>query len=196
MIRKKPAALMRTERLYLRLPVLNDHAEWVRIREESADFLQAWEPIRRADQHSYSQFKERVSWSRESFRTGRAMPLVIFRQSDDQLIGAITLDNIRRGPSMAATVGYWLGEPYTKEGYMREALERVVAYAFSELDLSRIEAAILEENTSSRRLLEKTGFRYEGVAQAYLQINGRWRQHLLFANIRRDRLGATETGIY
>lgn len=196
MFSRKPAPLMSTERLHLRLPLMKDHQEWVRIRNESAEFLQQWEPMRRADQHSLAQFKERVAWSRDNFRAGRAMPLVIFRKSDNQLIGAITLDNIRKGPAMAATVGYWLGEDFTRQGYMREALARVVTYSFSELDLSRIEAAILKENKASRKLLENSGFRYEGVAQAYLQINGRWRQHLLFANIRRDRLGSTATGIY
>ncbi len=188
--------LLETDRLYLRLPVKADYKAWSELRERNADFLQVWEPKRRADQHSYAQFIERVKWSREYFKAGRAVALLIFRKSDDQLIGAITLDNIRKGPAQSVTVGYWLGEEYTRQGYMKEALDRVVAYAFANLDLSRVEAATLEENTASRRLLENSGFRYEGVAQAYLQINGRWRQHVLYANLRRDRLGSTETGVY
>lgn len=193
---RKPKPLLVSERIYLRLPVVRDHQSWVNIRQGNADFLRQWEPRRRPDQHAYTQFKERVAWSKDSLKKERALALLIFRKSDDALLGAITLDNIRKGPAQAASVGYWLGEEFTGQGYMKEALDRVVAYAFAELDLSRIEAAILEENKASRRLLERSGFRYEGVAQAYLQIDGRWRQHLLFANIRRDRLGSTQTGIY
>ena len=69
-----------------------------------------------------------------------------------------------------------------------------VHHAFTVLDLSRIEAACLPENAASRGVLEKTGFKYEGVAQAYLQIAGRWRNHVLYANLRADRRGRTDAG--
>jgi ribosomal-protein-alanine N-acetyltransferase len=77
---------------------------------------------------------------------------------------------------------------------MREALTAVVHHAFARMDLSRIEAGCLPENAPSRRLLESCGYKYEGVAQAYLQINGRWRNHVLYANLRLDRRGRTEAG--
>ena len=76
---------------------------------------------------------------------------------------------------------------------MSEAIQSVVHYAFRSLDLSRIEAACLPENVASRGVLERAGFKYEGVAQSYLQINGRWRGHVLYANLRSDRRGRTET---
>ena len=68
----------------------------------------------------------------------------------------------------------------------------VVHHAFEKLDVSRIEAACLPENAASRGLLEKSGFKYEGVAQSYLQINGRWRNHVLYAALRMDRRGRTD----
>ena len=77
---------------------------------------------------------------------------------------------------------------------MREAIEAVVHHAFHRLDLSRIEAACLPENTPSRGLLESCGFKYEGVAQSYLQIAGRWRTHVLYASLRMDRRGRTDVG--
>jgi ribosomal-protein-alanine N-acetyltransferase len=122
------------------------------------------------------------------------MPLFLIRREDQSLIGAITLDNIRRGPSQSATLGYWTGEPFARQGYMREAIDAVVHQAFSRLDLSRVEAACLPENAASRGLLEKAGFKYEGVAQSYLQIEGRWRTHVLYASLRSDRRGKTEAG--
>jgi ribosomal-protein-alanine N-acetyltransferase len=107
-------------------------------------------------------------------------------------MGAITLDNIRRGPAQSAQVGYWIGPDFARQGYMTEALTGLVQYAFTKLDLGRIEAACLPENAASRALLDRTGFRYEGVAQSYLQINGRWRNHVLYANLRSDRRGQAE----
>jgi ribosomal-protein-alanine N-acetyltransferase len=77
---------------------------------------------------------------------------------------------------------------------MGEAIAGVVHHAFGRLDLSRIEAACLPENAASRGLLEKCGFKYEGVAQSYLQINGRWRSHVLYAALRADRRGRTDAG--
>ncbi|MEM1101984.1 MAG: GNAT family protein, partial [Pseudomonadota bacterium] len=114
--------------------------------------------------------------------------------SDPRLVGAITLDHIRRGPAQAGTTGYWVGKPFAREGYMSEAIAALVHFAFTELDLSRIEAACLPENKASRGLLERSGFKYEGVAQSYLQIAGRWRTHVLYANLRHDRRGKTEAG--
>ena len=122
------------------------------------------------------------------------MPLFILREEDDALLGGITLDNIRRGPSQSATLGYWIGADYARQGYMSEAIKALVAYSFSKLDLSRIEAATLPQNKPSRGVLEKSGFKYEGVAQSYLQINGRWRTHVLYANLRHDRRGRTDAG--
>ena len=77
---------------------------------------------------------------------------------------------------------------------MREAIGAVVHHAFEELDLSRVEAACLPENDPSRKMLEKCGFKFEGVAQSYLQIDGRWRNHVLYANLRSDRRGKTDMG--
>ncbi len=183
-----------TERLILRLPEHGDFRIWAALRESSADFLVPWEPTWSTDHLSRRAFTGRVQWAARVRQQGTGLPLFLVRRDDDQLLGAITLDNIRRGPAQAGTVGYWIGQPFARSGYMREALTAVVHHAFTELDLSRIEAACLPENTASRAVLEKSGFKYEGVAQSYLQINGRWRNHVLFANLRGDRRGRTDVG--
>ena len=128
-------------------------------------------------------------------KSDTGLPVFLIRRADNALLGAITLDNIRRGPAQSGTIGYWVGAPYAREGYMREAIEAVTHYAFVKLDLSRIEAACLPENVASRGVLEKAGFKYEGVAQAYLQINNRWRNHVLYSALRSDRRGRTEVGL-
>jgi [ribosomal protein S5]-alanine N-acetyltransferase len=183
-----------TERLILRPPAHADFRAWTSLRQDSAAFLTPWEPTWSEDHLSRKSFTNRVYWAQRSITNGTAVPLFLVRRADDVLLGAITLDNIRRGPAQAGTTGYWIGEPFARQGYMREAIAAVVHHAFTTLDLSRIEAGCLPENTPSRRLLESCGYKYEGVAQSYLQINGRWRNHVLYANLRHDRRGRTDAG--
>jgi len=183
-----------TERLTLRPPTLSDFRDWSGLRRTSTEFLTPWEPIWAADHLSRKGFTNRVYWAQRSIGNGSALPLFLIRRDDEVLLGAITLDNIRRGPAQAGTLGYWIGQPHARQGYMREAILAVVHHAFTRMDLSRIEAACLPENAASRALLEKCGFKYEGVAQSYLQINGRWRTHVLYAALRADRRGRTDAG--
>jgi len=183
-----------TERMTLRLPQHGDFRAWTGLREQSAPFLTPWEPVWAADHLSRKAFTNRIYWANRSTSQGTALPLLLTRREDGALLGAITLDNIRRGPSQAGTLGYWMGQAHARQGYMREAILSVVHHAFSVMDLSRIEAACLPENAASRGVLEKCGFKYEGVAQSYLQIAGRWRNHVLYANLRSDRRGRTDVG--
>lgn len=188
--RKLP--MLRSERLELRLAQKSDYTPWVTTRRNGADFLKKWEPIRNRDFDSKREFHTRVQWGHRGARNRTAFPFMIIQRKDTRLIGALTLDNVRFGPAKAATVGYWISPDFARQGYMSEALESVVDFAFTELDLSRIEAACLPENTASRGVLEKAGFKYEGVAQSYLQIAGRWRTHVLYAHLRHDRRGQTD----
>lgn len=183
-----------TERMTLRLPVHGDWHAWSQLRAESAAFLTHWEPAWAPDHLARRSFTNRVYWAARAQSQGTALPMLLVRRQDQQLLGAITLDNIRRGPAQAGTIGYWIGQPFARHGYMREAILAMVHHAFTTLDLSRVEAACLPENTASRGVLEKTGFKYEGVAQSYLQISGRWRNHVLYANLRGDRRGRTDVG--
>lgn len=183
-----------TERLTLRPPVHSDFRAWAELRQASETFLVPWEPSWAVDHLTRKAFTNRVYWAQRSVSNGSAVPLFLFRRTNQELLGAITLDNIRRGPAQAGTLGYWTGQVHARQGYMREAIGAVVHHAFSKLDLSRIEAACLPENAASRGLLESSGFKYEGVAQSYLQINGRWRTHVLYASLRSDRRGRTDAG--
>lgn len=178
-----------TDRLILRLPQRADYAPWLRARQDGADFLLPWEPRRAGDYLSASAFRTRVRWAKRLATQERGLPLFLFSRADGRFLGAITLDNIRRGAAQDATLGYWIAQAEARRGYMREAVHAVVDHAFGPLGLSRIQAACLPQNTPSRRLLEGCGFKYEGVAQSYLQIDGRWRSHVLYARLREDRRG-------
>lgn len=188
-LRRGRAPVLETARLTLRLPRHADFGQWAGLRRDSEQFLQPWEPTWARDHLTRQAFTSRVFWSSRAQAQGSALPLFLIRRQDRALVGAITLDNIRRGPARTATLGYWIGAVHARQGYMGEAVDAVVAHAFAAMDLSRIEAATLPENAASRGLLERAGFKYEGVAQAYLQIDGRWRNHVLYANLRADRRG-------
>lgn len=194
MFGRSPKLTIETERLILRPPHHNDFRQWVKLRTDSRSFLSPWDPVWSAEHLTRKNFTNRVYWAQRAVSNGNGCPLFLIRKTDQVLIGAVTLDNIRRGPAQAGTLGYWTGQAYARQGYMREAVDNVVLHAFRKLDLSRVEAACLPENQPSRGLLESCGFKYEGVAQSYLQIAGRWRTHVLYAAIRHDRRGKTEAG--
>ena len=193
-LRPRRQLRIETERLTLRKPVMGDFLTWTSLRSGSIDFLSPWEPAWASDHLSRKGFSNRVYWAQRAIASGSAVPLFLIRREDGTLLGAITLDHIRCGPAQSGTLGYWIGQPHARRGYMAEAIAGVVHHAYDRLDLSRIEAACLPENHASRGVLEKCGFKYEGVAQSYLQINGRWRTHVLYAALRPDRRGRTDVG--
>ena len=193
LFRRRSVSIL-TARLRLRLPEHRDFREWAKLRHESKAFLSPWEPIWAPDHLSRASFTNRVYWSQRAVKNGNAVPLFVFHKEAGQLVGAITLDNIRRGPSQVGTIGYWVGQQYARQGFMSEAIIAMVAHAFGALDLSRVESACLPDNVASRGVLEKAGFKYEGVAQSYIQINGRWRNHVLYAALRGDRRGRSSAG--
>jgi [ribosomal protein S5]-alanine N-acetyltransferase len=174
------------DRVFLRPPERGDYEAWASLRASSRNFLTPWEPSWPPDALSRASFRARVSRYAEDWRTDQAYNLLIFAR-DETLLGGIGLSNIRRGVSETASLGYWVGEAFAGQRYMTEALPVVLDFAFDRLGLHRVEAACLPNNTPSRSLLRRAGFRQEGYAREYLCIEGKWQDHLLFAILRGDR---------
>ena len=191
MIFGKPELILKTKRVELRVPHYSNFDQWRHLRENSKTFLELWEPKRGNDFFKRSAFNNRVRWAKKSSQSGQAFQFFIFDKFQT-LLGSITIENIRKGPSNAATIGYWLGKEHTGKGFMKEAILTIIDFSFTTLNISRLEAATLPENQSSRGLLERVGFKYEGVGQSYLEINGRWRNHVLYGLLRNDRRGRVE----
>lgn len=168
------------EGVYLRAPELRDYQEWADVREASRNFLTPWEPTWAQDETSRGSYRYKLRRYTEDARDDKAHALFVFREDDDALVGGVTLSNIRRGVAQTASLGYWAGQMFAGNGYTTAAVRAVVRFAFEELDLHRVEAACQPDNMASRRVLEKAGFTQEGIARAYLKINGQWRDHLLF----------------
>jgi [ribosomal protein S5]-alanine N-acetyltransferase len=170
----------------LRVPQMTDYVPWAELREKSRQFLTPWEPTWPADDLTRPAFRQRLRRYSEDVRTDQAYPFFLFRAADNALIGGLTLANIRRGVAQAGSLGYWIGAPYIRRGYMTAAVRALIPAAFDLLRLHRVEAACIPNNVASIRLLEKTGFRREGYARSYLCINGTWQDHLLYARLRSD----------
>jgi len=172
--------VIRGDGVRLRPPRPSDHAAWSELRARSRDYLQPWEPAWPEDDLTRAAFKRRLSIYAREMELGNAWPLFVFSEDGKTLYGAVTLSNVRRGVAETGTVGYWIGQPFAGRGLATAAVGAMVRYAFDELRLHRLEAACLPTNDASRRVLEKSGFRQEGYARAYLKINGTWADHLLF----------------
>ncbi len=170
----------------LRTPQMTDYAEWAALREGSRDFLTPWEPVWPVDDLTRSAFRRRIRRYAEDLRADQGYPFLIYRNSDNALVGGLTLANIRRGVAQAGSLGYWMGLPFVRHGYMTAAVRAVIPFGFSTLRLHRLEAACIPTNVGSIRLLEKTGFVREGYARQYLCINGIWQDHLLYARLKDD----------
>jgi ribosomal-protein-alanine N-acetyltransferase len=170
----------------LRAPLSGDHAEWAALREASRDFLTPWEPTWPTDDLTRGAFRRRLKRYADDQRCDLAYAFMIFRSEDHALVGGLTLANIRRGVAQAGSIGYWIGVPFARKGYMTEAVRALVPFCLRTLRLHRLEAACIPANTASISLLEKTGFKREGYARSYLCINGAWQDHLLYARLHDD----------
>jgi ribosomal-protein-alanine N-acetyltransferase len=174
------------EGVYLRAAQMSDFPQWMALREKSRDFLTPWEPTWPDDDLTRSSFRRRLKRYSEDMRGDLAYPFLLFQQSDDALLGGLTLTNIRRGVAQSGSLGYWVGAPFAHKGHMTRGVLALIPFAFEGLRLHRIEAACIPTNQPSIRLLERTGFKREGYAREYLCINGLWQDHLLYARLQGD----------
>jgi ribosomal-protein-alanine N-acetyltransferase len=170
----------------LRAPQSGDHGEWAALRETSRAFLVPWEPTWPSDDLTRGAFRRRLKRYAEDARSDLAYAFLIFRSEDNALVGGLTLANIRRGVAQAGSIGYWIGAPFARKGYMTAAMRALVPFCFGSLRLHRLEAACIPANAASVHLLEKAGFQREGYARSYLCINGIWQDHLLYARLKDD----------
>jgi ribosomal-protein-alanine N-acetyltransferase len=179
-------AEVRGREVYLRQPVMGDYVAWAELRALSRQHLTVWEPLWTRDELARSAFRRRLRQYQREMREDQGYAFLIFREADAALVGGLTISNIRRGVAQSASVGYWMGLPHVRRGYMTDAVQAVVPFAFGTLGLHRLEAACLPHNAASSRVLEKSGFRREGTARRYLKINDVWQDHDLYALLHDD----------
>lgn len=161
----------------------DDFRAWREVRRRNVDWLTRWEPQRVPGAPDVVEDRDAFAArcaARERERqlgTGHGFGLFV----DGTFVGEINLNAIQRGPFQSAYVGYWVDQAHAGHGYVPEAVVLVVRFAFEDLHLHRVQIAIIPRNTASRRVVEKLGIRDEGVAERYLEINGRWEDHVRYA---------------
>lgn len=177
-------------RVYLRPPRNADWQTWADLRETSRAFLTPWEPTWPVDSLTRLAFKRRLEQYRYEWDQQSGYSLFIFNRTNDDLVGGISLTNVRRGVALTGSLGYWVGGLHARQGFMTGALAGMMDFAFGQLGLHRLEAACLRNNAASQGLLRKSGFQQIGCARQYLRINGQWQDHLLFEILAGDRRAA------
>jgi len=183
-----------------------DFAAWRAVRGRSRDWLEPWEPLPDPGSPDPSTdrdaFRARCgAWDRQR-QFDAAYGFGLFKASgrDEEFIGEVSLGSVQRGPFQSAYIGYWVDETNAGQGYIPEGVALIVRYAFDELHLHRLEAAIVPRNHASRRVAEKLGMREEGVATRFLQIRGVYEDHVRYAitseewEARRDEIAARFLG--
>lgn len=164
----------------LRAPQLAEYAEWARLRALSRGHLAPWEPAWPRDDLTKSAYRRRIRHYQREARDDLGYAYAIWSNADNRLLGGLTVSNVRRGVTQSATLGYWLGLPFVRLGYMSDALGAIIPFTFDTLRLHRLEAASQPTNAASMAVLERAGFEREGFARSYLKINGIWQDHVLF----------------
>jgi [ribosomal protein S5]-alanine N-acetyltransferase len=175
-------ARLQDGRIGLRPPKLRDATTWSTLRLRNEAWLSPWEPTSSeswAVRHSVASWPSAHSSLKRLARAGVLLPFMI--TYDDQLVGQITVNNVVRGALRSAQIGYWIDEGHSSRGITTTAVALATDHCFGPVGLHRVEVDIRPENTRSRRVVEKLGFREEGLLVRYLDIDGAWRDHLTYA---------------
>lgn len=167
-------------RLILRPARPGDWPQWKNVRTKNRHYLEPFEPRWDINCLSKRYFHRRIAQQTKSREDDKAYSFIIFHKQTNDLIGSININNITRGPAQFASLGYWLAQAYQGKGYMGEAAQLIINYAFTTLKLERLNAGCLIHNQKSQNMLRRLGFTEEGRAIKYLQINGIRQDHILF----------------
>jgi ribosomal-protein-alanine N-acetyltransferase len=180
-----------TARLVLRPPCTGDVAEVRRLLRGNHEHLKPWNPAPSVgeDPSSITEVSKTVLRQRRDWKRGASFVFMVAeRERPERFIGKIALSGIMRGGMFGAYLGYWMAEDHQGKGFVTEAIAAVLDFGFGPAGLHRIQAAIMPRNERSLRVIEKLAFRREGYAERYLQIAGKWEDHILFARTREEHV--------
>lgn len=167
-----------------------DAAEWSRVRQANQDWLSPWEPsstIPWAARHTPAAYRGMRRVVARRARLGTSVPFAL--RVEGRLAGQITVDNIVRGALRSGYLGYWIDRGVAGRGMASLAVALVCDHVFGQVGLHRLQADIRPENLPSQRLVERLGFRREGLLRRYLDIDGDWRDHYGYALLAEDLPG-------
>jgi ribosomal-protein-alanine N-acetyltransferase len=173
-----------TDRLVLRAPRTADVPELRRALRVNAAHLRPWSAATPpgADPSSLASVSGAVLRYRREWKRAQGYVLLLTpREDEERIIGRIALGGVLRGAFQSAHLGYWIDAQMQGRGLMTEAVRATTGFAFGQAGLHRVQAAVMPRNAPSLRVMEKAGYRREGLAQRYLCIAGTWEDHVLLA---------------
>jgi len=171
--------VIKGKRVVLRPPVNADAAEFLTVNRRSAKF-------NRGLASPPTTARQFAAFLKRNTQAGGGASFMICRADDGAVMGSIGLSQIFHGGFRSAYVGYQIGEEFSRQGYMTEALQLILRHAFGKLKLHRLEANIQPGNVASIALVKRAGFVKEGYSRRYLKICGRWRDHERWAILVED----------
>lgn len=171
-----------TDRLYLKILQADSAQQILDFYIRNKDILEKREPARSENFYTLAFQQANLSCEYQAFLKFTYARFWLFCKSEPQLpIGSVCFSNILHGAFQNCMVGYKLDQNYCHRGYMQEALSFLLPIAFDAYSLHRIEAMVQPDNTASIRLLNRLGFLEEGYIKEYANINGEWKDHLLYS---------------
>lgn len=165
----------------LRLPEPGDASAFLELVVRNRDNFRPYEPRRPPAYFTMSGQREQIAAARRQAHMGERFEFGVWEREGGVLVGRISLGGISRGALQNAYLGYGIDVGHSGRGYATQAVTLAVRVAFDDLSLHRVQAAVVPENTASARVLEKCGFREEGLARRYLFLDGQWKDHRMFA---------------
>ncbi len=179
--------MIETARLTIRVPDVEDVPRIIAYYRDNLEYLRPFSPAFEAEMFEEAAWQEQVRQRRRELTFAESFRAFIFARDDPApIVGNINLTQVFRGAFQSCMLGYNLAESAQGRGYMTEAVLAVVGFAFGEWRLHRVAASYMPRNERSAAVLKRCGFRVEGLAPAYLLINGHWEDHVLAAITNED----------
>lgn len=172
-----PVPTLRSGRIVIRPIRLRDSRAVERELVEGRAWMREWEATSPRGTVGFDT-RSSIRALQQNARGGQGLPFVI--EVDGELAGQLNVTSIAYGSLSAATIGYWIAERFAGVGATPTAVALATDHCFQALGLHRMEICIRPENAKSLRVVEKLGFRYEGLKRRYIHINGGWRDHYCF----------------
>jgi ribosomal-protein-alanine N-acetyltransferase len=178
--------ILEGSRVFIRTLQVDDANNLVKLIKNNKDFWADTEPRRSDSYYKVEVQREMIKRSLVAMKNGTGYAFGIFSRKTGQLIGDISLYEIRKAPFQSAIVGYSMDKSEVGKGYATDSLKLALSFAFGQLALHRVTAGVMPRNHASIRVLEKSGFQKEGLSRENICINGTWENHLQYSILRHE----------
>lgn len=175
---------LETSRLKLRILNSTDAPKTLAFYQKNAAVFEQYEPIIGDSFYSISHQEHLLAFEFEHMLQLNMLRFWIFeKEHPDTIIGTVSFHNITANVFSSTQVGYKMDCDYQRRGYCYEALTAAIHMISTDIGIRRYEALVLPENTPSICLLNKLGFKREGLLKEKIFLNHRWRDHYIYALI-------------